>query len=208
MNRTTARFFTTATSLAQCPRWSLPEIAVAGRSNVGKSSLINAITKSRGLARTSKTPGRTQALNFFVLDEKIGLVDLPGFGYAQVPQAAAERIADTLREYLLKRETLVALVLLIDCRRGPEDDERSLADLMKQLNRQVIVVGTKSDKLKRSEIAPAVRALSSISDTPILTSALKGDGIEALRKKIFEIGARSVSSEAPVHIAAKDSALR
>src|ERR1700719_3986760 len=116
-------FVTSAFALDGCPRWKRAEVALAGRSNVGKSSLLNALAGSKGLARTSKTPGRTRCLNFFEVATNLALVDLPGYGFAKMSRSDAAKIAALLADYLRERRQLVALVMLIDARRGPERQE-------------------------------------------------------------------------------------
>src|SRR5262249_7320363 len=153
------------------------EIAIAGRSNVGKSSLINALAESRHLARTSRTPGRTRMLNFFEIGESLALVDLPGYGYAKMSHADAERIASSMGEYLAKRKNLAAIVLLVDSRRGPEHEELDLAELARRRKLEVIVAATKCDKLKRSERAGALKRFVAMSVAPILCSAESGEGV-------------------------------
>src|SRR3984893_5162036 len=155
-----AEFVTSVFSLEGCPRWNCAEVALAGRSNVGKSSLLNALTGIKGLARTSKTPGRTQSINLFAIGESLALADLPGYGYAKMPQAVAQRIASSMSEYLHHRENLAGLVMLVDSRRGPGREELDLADVIRARELSLIVAATKCDKLKRSE---RVRAIASFA---------------------------------------------
>ncbi len=189
MERLAAEFVASAQALGGCPRWNRREIAIVGRSNVGKSSLLNALAGKRGLARTSRTPGRTQAINFFTLGETMALVDLPGYGYAKMPQALATRIASAMREFLEARKNLAALILLIDSRRGPQQEEVDLAEAAKARNLVLFVVATKIDKLKRSERASALAKMRALEIEPILCSAETGEGIDLLRRRILSIGA-------------------
>ncbi|MGH7917246.1 MAG: ribosome biogenesis GTP-binding protein YihA/YsxC [Candidatus Binataceae bacterium] len=182
--RLDADFHSSAPALTSCPRWDRIEIAIAGRSNVGKSSLLNALTARRNLARTSKTPGRTRMLNFFTSGDHLALVDMPGYGYARMPRREAGQIAALMHDYLARRETLAALVLLIDARRGPADEELELAAMLKQRGVGLIVVATKSDKLKRSQRAEALRQFAALGELPLMCSTLNGEGIEHLRERI------------------------
>jgi GTP-binding protein len=182
-----AEFVTSAFSLEDCPRWHRGEVALAGRSNVGKSSLLNALTGMKGLARTSKTPGRTQSINFFAIAESLALVDLPGYGYAKMPHAVAQRIAAMMKDYLHHRKNLAALVMLIDSRRGPGREELALADLIRDRGLMLIIAATKCDKLKRSERAAAIAAFAPLGIEPIFCSASDGEGIEELRRRILKV---------------------
>jgi GTP-binding protein len=183
----TAEFVTSAFSLEDCPRWHRTEVALAGRSNVGKSSLLNALTGIKGLARTSKTPGRTQSINLFAIGDSLALADLPGYGYAKMPQAVAQRIASTMEDYLHHRKNLAALVMLVDSRRGPGREELELAAVIRERRLTLIVVATKCDKLKRSERAKAIASFAPLGLEPILCSATDGEGIEELRRRILKL---------------------
>jgi len=187
MTRLTAEFALSAFSLSGCPRWKRSEIAIAGRSNVGKSSLLNALTGVKGLARTSKTPGRTRCLNFFTVGDALALCDLPGFGYAKMPHDEARKIASMMHEYIHGRINLAAIAILIDCRRGPQQDELDLATMATGRGIEVIPVATKVDKLRRSERAAALARFEQMPGVPIFTSATSNEGIEDLRRRILGI---------------------
>jgi GTP-binding protein len=183
----TAKFARSALALAGCPRSDRIEIALAGRSNVGKSSLLNALTGVKGLARTSKTPGRTRSINFFEGPGRLTLVDLPGFGYAKMARTDAAKITTLLFDYLSRRDNLAALILLIDGRRGPEEEELALAEAIRQRGLPLIVVATKWDKLRNSQRGEALRSFAPIGGQPIPCSATSGEGLEALRHRILDV---------------------
>ena len=183
----TAEFVMSAFALDGCPRWKRAEVALAGRSNVGKSSLLNALTRIKGLARTSKTPGRTRCLNFFSVNDTLALCDLPGFGYAKMSHVEAAKIASMMQEYIHGRANLAAIAILIDCRRGPHDDELDLAAMATGRGIEVIPVATKVDKLRRSERAAALARFEQMPGVPIFTSATSNEGIEDLRRRILGI---------------------
>lgn len=143
-----AAFLTSAQHLHQCPEEAGVEVAFAGRSNAGKSSAINKLTGQKQLARTSKTPGRTQLINFFSVDEDRRLVDLPGYGYAKVGKATRNQWQRDLDEYLAKRQSLVGLVLLMDIRHPMKDFDQMLVDWSARGDMPLHILLTKSDKLK------------------------------------------------------------
>ena len=179
-------------ALSQLPESKLQEIAFAGRSNVGKSSLINALVGQKALARTSNTPGRTQQLNFFLLggeaDPKLYLVDLPGYGYAKVSKSQVEAWTDLLKAYLRGRPRLRRVFVLVDSRHGLKDSDREIMRMMDEAAVSYQIVLTKADKLKagaRQKLLEAVLAEAKkfVACHPevILTSSIKKDGLDELR---------------------------
>ncbi|MGH7925287.1 MAG: ribosome biogenesis GTP-binding protein YihA/YsxC [Candidatus Binatus sp.] len=190
MIRFSAEFVASAFALDGCPRWKRAEVALAGRSNVGKSSLLNALAGVKGLARTSKTPGRTRCLNFFAVNNEntLALCDLPGFGYAKMSHEDAAKIASMMHEYIHGRANLTAIAILVDCRRGPQDDELSLARMAAERGIEAIAVATKCDKLRRSERAAALKRFDPMRVPPIFCSATSGEGIDDLRRRILAVG--------------------
>jgi len=180
---TAARFLGAAATPGAGPAPGPPEIAIAGRSNVGKSSLLNALVGRRGLARTSGTPGRTRQLNFFLVNERFSLVDLPGYGFAAGPEAERRAWGPLVERYLQERPTLRGVVLVVDVRRGSEADEAQVLAYLASLELPVAVAATKLDKLGR---APARAALDRIQasvgpSVPLVGfSARSGAGREAL----------------------------
>lgn len=183
-----AEFVASAFTLDGCPRWKRAEVALAGRSNVGKSSLLNALAKVKGLARTSKTPGRTRCLNFFAVNDSLALCDLPGFGYAKMSHDDAAKIASMMHEYIHGRTNLAAIAILVDCRRGPQQDELDLAAMAIERGIEVIPVATKCDKLRRSERAVALKRFDAMRVAPIFCSATSAEGIDDLRRRILAVG--------------------
>lgn len=143
----------TAVSFEQYPDTLVPEIAFVGRSNVGKSSLINCLTNRNKLARTSSTPGKTATINFYqIQNDRYRLVDLPGYGYAKVSKTEQEKWSAMIDTYLSKRYNLVQVIQLVDARHAPSKDDITMADWIRHYNFNTIVVATKIDKLKKSQI--------------------------------------------------------
>ena len=179
-----AKFMTSAPRLSACPPNIGYEVAFAGRSNAGKSSAINALTNQRQLARASKTPGRTQLLNYFSLDEERRLVDLPGYGYAAVPLAMKEAWQKELENYLIKRESLQGLIVLMDVRHPLQKYDEMLLNWAQRRQLNVHILLTKSDKLNRSPAMAALEAMKkqlqakNVVATVQLFSALQKTGLE------------------------------
>ncbi len=151
MKISSAEFIKSATKLGNYPPIDLPEIAFAGRSNVGKSSLINVLVNRKSLVRTSSTPGRTQLINFFNINDQFSLVDLPGYGYAKVPLAVKKAWGPMIRKYLEARESLHGVVFIFDIRRVPREEDLRMLDWLEEFGVPTIPVITKIDKIKRSQ---------------------------------------------------------
>ena len=189
MNFNQVEFVISAANLKACPDDSLAEVAFAGRSNAGKSSAINTITGHNRLARISKTPGRTQLINFFALSEGRHLVDLPGYGFAKVPLKVKNKWQRELEQYLRQREVLVGLILLSDIRHPLKEFDRMMIDWAVQSDLPLHILLTKSDKLKRGAaqntllaVQKEVAALDNV--TLQLFSSLKNVGVEEARTKL------------------------
>jgi len=182
-----ARFLLSANSAGQFVADSGREVAVAGRSNAGKSSAINAIVNRRQFARTSKTPGRTQLVNFFELGEGRRLVDLPGYGFAKVAEGMREHWGRLIQQYFEGRKSLAGLLLVVDIRRGLADFDRQLLALCASVDVPVHVLLTKADKLKRGQAAAALaaarRELGGAGGVQLF-SALKRTGLDEAREAL------------------------
>jgi len=181
-------------SLAGLPPDELPEIAFAGRSNVGKSSLVNALTGRKTLARTSHTPGRTQQINFFDLGGRIMLVDLPGYGYARASKQDVNAWTALVRDYLRGRVGLRRICLLFDGRRGATRNDREIMDLLDKAAVPYQVVLTKADKVKGEALAQCLSELGGLLKTRaaavpeiLVTSARKGQGIPEVRATLLAL---------------------
>lgn len=185
-------FVTSAPSLDDCPDPHFPEICFAGRSNVGKSSLINALVNHSGLARTSNVPGKTQMINYYLVDDKTYLVDLPGFGYAQVSKEERERWGRDIRDYLLKRPTLRLVVHLVDIRHEPSDLDEQFFYWLGSNRMPFIVVLSKGDKIsynKRQQSKARVKRIMdemNIEVPVIISSAEDKIGIDEIKELISE----------------------
>lgn len=184
-------FFAAINNLDQLPPATLPEIAFAGRSNVGKSSLINALTGRKTLARTSDTPGRTQQLNFFDLGGHLFMVDMPGYGYAKVSKAQKKQWNFLIRDYLRGRQTLRCVMLLIDSRHGLKDSDEDIMTMLDECAVMYRVILTKADKSKEAEsrvikekVEAVLRKHPAAFPDAVLTSSHEGAGIPELRALI------------------------
>ncbi len=171
------------------PETDLPQVAVAGHSNVGKSSLLNTLFGRKGLVKTSKNPGCTRLLNLFEVDEKILVVDLPGYGYARAPKSEKYKWAKLIESYLKSPKVAQLVLVLLDFRHGPKDSDLQLIDWLNESGIRWQPVATKSDKLKgnakRKRKQEMTDALGGMLE-PILTSSLKNEGMQELRKIIIE----------------------
>jgi len=188
MNIKSAAFVASAVKPSQYPSSSMPEIAFAGRSNVGKSSLINGLLGRKNLVRTSSTPGRTQTINFFLINNGFHFVDLPGYGYAKVPVEVRKKWGPMVERYFRAREALCAVVVILDIRRRPNEADHDLLAWLAHYSIPGIVVLTKADKLKRNK-QNRQRGLigEDLSKDPssfILFSATTGMGKQAVWKTI------------------------
>jgi len=188
----TARFITSAPALKDCPDESLPEFCFAGRSNVGKSSLLNKMTNKRRLARTSNTPGKTQQMNYYNIDETCYFVDLPGFGFAKVPEKERKRWGKDIQEYLKNRSTLRLILHLVDARHPPTVLDEEFFFWMASNGMPFAVILTKADKLSKNKLTQSVahtrKVLGSMNiEVPLIpSSADSGSGIEEVQKLIHD----------------------
>jgi GTP-binding protein len=186
MKTITTEFLKSAFQESDWPPDSLPEIAFLGRSNVGKSSVINSLLRVHGLARTSSTPGRTQSLNFFLIDQKFRFVDLPGYGYAKVPLIIRSSWGEMVTGYLAKRDSLVLSIHIVDSRHEPTKLDLQLHDWFELQAKPRLIVATKSDKLSKNELQKNIgRARRTFNqDSVVVYSAKTGRGREETWRQI------------------------
>ena len=188
-----AEFVTSAVKPSQYPPAVLPEIAFAGRSNVGKSSLINTLVNRKRLVKTSSTPGRTQLINFFNINEEFSFVDIPGYGYAKVPPSVKKTWGPMIETYITTRKTIKGVVLIMDIRRIPRLEEMNMLDWLNHYDIPSVPVLTKSDKLSKTrqqkQLREITNTLSADKDNLILFSAKSRQGKDevwdAVKKLIF-----------------------
>lgn len=186
-----ATFVLGVVQLEQLPHGNRTEVAFAGRSNVGKSSILNALVGQNGLARTSNTPGRTQEMNFFNVADRFYLVDLPGYGYAEVSKSKVKAWTQTLKQYLKGRVQLKLACVLVDARHGIKANDEEIMTMLDQSAVSYQVVLTKADKLKKTELEPMLKKVQealkkhpAAYPIPIMTSSKTSEGIDILRAKI------------------------
>lgn len=185
-----AEFIISAVKREQFPKDELPEVAFVGRSNVGKSSIINALTNRRKLVKVSGTPGKTRLVNFFLINNNSYFVDLPGYGYAKISKEQKKDWGKMMETYLQGREVLRKVILLLDCRRIPNEDDMLMYNWIKHYGYNCMIICTKSDKLNKSELAKSERTIRKTlnlkeSERISFYSSLKKVGGEELLDKIF-----------------------
>ncbi|HBL56046.1 MAG TPA: YihA family ribosome biogenesis GTP-binding protein [Candidatus Lambdaproteobacteria bacterium] len=182
-----AEFILSASSPWQFPAPTLPEIAFAGRSNVGKSTLINSLLNRKKLVKTSSTPGKTQLINFFKINDAFHFVDLPGYGFAKVPENVRQQWQRLIEAYLQERECLRNVVLIVDSRHGPTAQDRQLKEWLDYYERPVLIVASKIDKLKRGQIQKHLKQIRqdlSLEKTPLAHSSLEKGRREDIWKNL------------------------
>lgn len=176
-----AEFIKSAVLPSQYPPETMPEVAFVGRSNVGKSSLINTLVGRKNLAKTSNTPGRTQMINFFAINEAVSFVDLPGYGFAKVSRSVKRDWGEMIEAYLKTRRNLAMVILILDIRRDPSDDDLSLRDWLESYRIPYLYILTKADKLSNNQAINRRRIIEKILQVPagikpILFSAVTQKG--------------------------------
>lgn len=185
-----AEFITSAGRISEYPEPDLPEIAFAGRSNVGKSTLINALVNRKKLVKTSNTPGRTQRINFFDVNQTLRFVDLPGYGYAKVSKKMRQQWENMIEDYLLTRKNLVCLVWIMDIRRNPGDFEHDFLPWLVENNINFINVLTKADKFSGNKQTNQKKLISAKMDMDeslfIVASGIKKTGLEKIWEKLLK----------------------
>jgi len=176
------------------PNENMPECCFVGRSNVGKSSIINAITKSKKLAKTSKTPGRTQSINLFKINNLINMVDMPGYGYAKVSKIKREELSNLIEAYIVNRNNLLQVFVLIDCKVGVKDVDIDIFDNINTADKKFSIILTKSDKCASNFIIKQQKSIVSLMQNYInnfikiySTSSVKNQGIIDIQKAIFNL---------------------
>ena len=186
MKITGATFVKSATSPEHYPRDGRPEIAFMGRSNVGKSSLINSLLGMKGLARTSSTPGRTQLINFFLINEAFYFVDLPGYGYARVPQDIKKHWGPMVEKYLASRKNLVLSIVITDSRHEPTELDQVMKTWLDARGKPFVIVATKADKLSSNQLRASLSRASAVLDSSeiVAYSAVTRSGAARIWKEI------------------------
>ena len=190
MNLQKAEFLTSVTNMEKVPQDGLPQIVFSGKSNVGKSSVINRVLNRKNFARVGETPGKTVHINFFRIDGKAYFVDLPGYGYAKVPKAEKERWGKLMEQYFSDPERISLGILIVDARHKPTADDVTMCAYFQSSGRPFVVVANKLDKLKKSELEPNMalirQTLALTDDTPLIPfSAEKGTGRDELLRHIL-----------------------
>ena len=189
LNLNNAEFVRSAAKAADFPRDALPQIVFAGRSNVGKSSVINRLLGRKNFARVGNSPGKTTHINYFLIDKKLYLVDLPGYGYAKVSQAEKRRWSGLMEGYFSQGRRIALVVQIVDFRHAPTEDDQMMVDFLRSCGTPFCVVATKSDKLNRAQREEQAALLDGLFGGPqgvpvIPFSSLKGEGVAELQRQI------------------------
>ncbi len=192
LNVNMAEFIKSAASPAQFIRSSMPSVVFAGKSNVGKSSVINRMLNRKNFARVGASPGKTVHVNYFHIDGRLYFVDLPGYGYAKVSQSERERWGKLMEQFFAERDRITLGVMIVDARHKPTADDLTMAQWFKDSGCRLVIVANKLDKLKKSEIEPNLRLIRETLELPdsvplIPFSAEKGQGREALMAEIIKL---------------------
>ncbi len=186
-----AELITSAVKADQFPESDLPQFVIAGRSNVGKSSFINAVFNRKKLAYISSKPGKTQLINFFDIDGKFIIVDTPGYGYAKVSKKQIEKFGEMFEAYITNTKTLKSAVLLVDMRHTPTEDDISMYEYFKYFNIPVLIVGTKMDKLRKNDIAKNTAKIKTVlkiatEDVFVPYSSINKNNMELIDKYLYK----------------------
>lgn len=182
------KFIASAFSIAELPKEKLPEVVLCGRSNVGKSSFINSLFNRKNLAKTSSTPGKTRSINYYVIDSKFYLVDLPGYGYAKISQSERKKWGKLINDFFTTSKNIVLTVHVLDSRHKPTELDIQLNNMLRNLNLPYLVLLNKSDKLKQSEFAKGVKQVKEFFPELLLNenlfyySSVKGTGSKEIKK--------------------------
>ena len=185
---TNAKYATSAVKMEQWPQSAFPEICMSGRSNVGKSSFINAITNRKNLAYVGKTPGKTRMLNFYTLEDKYSLVDVPGYGYASLSGSQLESFGDMMEHYFKEREQLKAMIQLVDIRHKPTRDDVDMVNFAKENKIRLVIIATKADKVSKNQRPKALKEIAATLDVDVnnifVFSSLTNEGIEKIEERL------------------------
>ena len=185
---TKSEFLTSAVKVEQWPQLGYPEICMSGRSNVGKSSFINTITNRKNLAHVGKTPGKTRLLNFYSIDDKYMLVDVPGYGYASLSGGQLEQFGDMMEEYFNHRENLRAMVQLVDLRHVPTKDDVEMVKYAKEHKIRLVIVATKADKVGQSQRHKQLKAIAEKLGVDMnnifVFSSLTKEGLDKIQQRL------------------------
>jgi GTP-binding protein len=182
------KFITSVFNISDLPKQSLPEVVLCGRSNVGKSSFINSLFNRKDLAKTSSTPGKTRSINYYLIDDKFYLVDLPGYGYAKASIADRKKWGKLINDFFSTSKNIQLTIHLLDCRHNPSDLDRQLNKMLRDLILPYVVLLNKSDKLKQSDYSKSVKTLKSffpellLQENLFFYSSIKGTGNKEIKK--------------------------